>query len=163
MKKIRVGIFSFTCDEGCSMSILEILNKKFFEWKDFIKIEHFRLLKSKSRTKNLDVAFIEGAISTFKEKKSIEEIRKNCKKIVLIGSCAISGSPSNARNFFDEERKKEIQGIIKKFGHMEKVFAASEIIKADYYVFGCPIEERCFVETMEKILKEFGVKGASWV
>ncbi len=158
MKKIKVGIFSFTCDEGCSITFLEILNKKFSEWKDFLDFKHFRLLQKKSQIKGLDIAFIEGAISTFKEVKKIKEIRKNAKKVVLMGNCAINGSPSNARNFFDEERKKEIQPIVEKFGHKEKVSSVKELIKADYLVPGCPMDENKFIEIMEKCLKEFGVK-----
>ncbi|MEM5790918.1 MAG: hypothetical protein QXP77_02640 [Candidatus Aenigmatarchaeota archaeon] len=154
-KKLRVGIFSFTCDEGCSITFLEILNKKFFEWKDLIEFNHFRLIQSKSEVKNLDIAFVEGAISTKEELKKIKNIRKNSKKLVLLGSCAISGSPSNLRNFFDEERKEEIKEILKKFGHREKVLAVKEIVKADEEVPGCPIQEEKFVEVMEKLLKEF--------
>lgn len=154
-RKLRVGIFSFTCDEGCSINFLEILNKKFFEWKDLIEFKHFRLIQSKSEIKNLDIAFVEGAISTKEELKKIKNIRKNSKKLVLLGSCAISGSPSNLRNFFDEERKEEIKEIIKKFGHREKVLAVKEIVKADGEVPGCPIQEEKFVEVMEKLLKEF--------
>lgn len=158
MRKIKTGIFSFTCDEGCSITFLEILNKKFFEWKDFLEFEHFRLLQKKSRIKGLDIAFIEGAVSTFKEAEKLKEIRKNAKKVVLMGNCAIDGSPSNARNFFDEERKNEIRPILEKFGHREKVSSVKDIIKPDYMVPGCPMDEGKFVEIMEKCLKDFGVK-----
>ncbi|HKZ45660.1 MAG TPA: hypothetical protein VJ343_03055, partial [archaeon] len=58
IKKIRVGVFSFTCDEGCSINFLEILNKKFFEWGDYLDFRHFRLLKSKGQMKDLDLAII---------------------------------------------------------------------------------------------------------
>ncbi len=159
--KLKVGIFSFTCDEGCSMVFLEILNQKFFEWNDLIEFKHFRLIQSKSEIKNLDVAFVEGAISTKEELKKIKVIRKNSKKLVLLGSCAISGSPSNLRNFFDEKKKEEIKEIIKKFGHMKKVLAVKEVVKADEEVPGCPMQEEKFVEIVEKFLKEFGVKNAS--
>ncbi|MCS7106133.1 MAG: hypothetical protein NZ942_02365 [Candidatus Aenigmarchaeota archaeon] len=160
-KKVNVGVFSFTCDEGCSITFLEILNKKFFEWKDFIEFKHFRLIQSKSEVKNLDIAFVEGAISTKEEIKKIKKIRKVSKKLILIGSCAISGSPSNLRNFFDKERKKEIQPILKKFGHEKKVLAVKDVVKADKEIPGCPIDENKFIEVMEKTLKEFGVKLAS--
>lgn len=153
-KKLKVGLFSFTCDEGCSITFLEILNQKFFEWKDLIEFKHFRLIQSKSEVKNLDIALVEGAISTKEELKKIKEIRKNSKKLVLLGSCAISGSPSNLRNFFDEERKKEIKDIIKKFGHREKVLAVKEVVKADEEIPGCPMQEEKFVELMEKLLRE---------
>jgi NAD-reducing hydrogenase small subunit len=158
MKKIKIGLFSFTCDEGCSMIFLEILNKKFFEWKDFLEFKHARILQSKSSMKNLDVVFVEGAISNSKEAEELKKIRKMSKKLVAIGSCAISGAPSNVRNFFDEERKKEIKPIVEKFGHMPKVSSVSELVKVDDFIPGCPADENKFLEVFEKILKEFGVK-----
>ncbi|MFH8132338.1 MAG: hypothetical protein QW321_01895 [Candidatus Aenigmatarchaeota archaeon] len=160
-RKLRVGIFSFTCDEGCSITFLEILNQKFFEWKDLIEFKHFRLIQSKSEIKNLDIAFVEGAISTKEELEKIKVIRKNSKKLVLLGNCAISGSPSNLRNFFDKERKNEIKEIVKKFGQREKVLAIKEVVKADEEVPGCPMQEEKFLEVVENLLKNFGVKNAS--
>lgn len=155
MKKVRVGIFSFTCDEGCSIVFLEILNRKFFEWEDEMELRNCRVLRSKNEIKGLDIAFVEGAVSTFKEVKRLKEIRKNA-KLVAIGSCAISGAPSNLRNFLSKEKKEEIKPILKKFGHKAKVSSVSELVKVDDSVSGCPMEEEKFVEVMEKYLKEFG-------
>jgi coenzyme F420-reducing hydrogenase gamma subunit len=157
MKKLKVGLFSFTCDEGCSIVFLEILNKKFFEWKDVLEFKHCRILQSKSEIKDLDVAFIEGAISTYREVEKLNEIRNNTKKLVAIGSCAIAGAPSNIRNFLDKEKTEEIKPILEKFGHREKVSSVSELVTVDESVPGCPMEETKFVEIMEKYIKEFGV------
>ena len=123
-----------------------------------MEFKHFRLLQSKSEIKGLDIAFVEGAVSTFKEAEKIKLIRENAKKLVLMGSCAINGCPSNLRNFFDEERTREIKPIVEKFGHREKVSAVSELVRADDLIPGCPMQEEKFIEVMEKYLKEFGVK-----
>ena len=61
-KKLKIGIFSFTCDEGCSIVFIELLNDNFAKWKDIIEFKHFRALKSKNEITDIDVAFIEGAI-----------------------------------------------------------------------------------------------------
>jgi len=157
MKKLKVGLFSFTSDEGCSMILLELMNNYFFEWKKFIEFKCFKLLKSKSELKDLDVAFVEGAISTFKEEKKLKEIREKSKKLVAIGSCAVIGSPSNQRNFFSEDTKKEIKLVLDKFGHRDKVSALNEIVKVDDNVQGCPMDENKFLETLNKYLREFRV------
>lgn len=158
MKKLRVGIFSFTCDEGCSISFLEILNSKFEDWKDFLEFKRFRLIQSRSELEHLDVAFVEGAISTRKEKEKIKKIRKVAKKVVAIGNCAIDGFVSAQRNLFDESKKNEIKFILKKFGHMDRVLSVKDVVKVDEEVPGCPMIESKFIEVVEKYLKEFGVK-----
>ena len=155
--KLKVGLFCFTSDEGCSMIFLEIMNNYFFEWEKIIDFKYFKLLKSKNELKDLDVAFVDGAISTFKEEKKLKEIRKNSKRLVAIGSCAVNGSPSNQRNFFSDGTKKEIKIVLDKFGHRDKVSALNEIVKVDENVPGCPMEEDKFLEVLNKYLKEFKV------
>ena len=57
-KKKRIGIFSFTCDEGCTVCLVEIFNKKLLEWLDKIEIVYFLTIKDKTEIKDLDVALI---------------------------------------------------------------------------------------------------------
>jgi NAD-reducing hydrogenase small subunit len=156
--KLKVGLFSFTSDEGCSMIFIELMNNHFFDWEKLIDFKYCKLLKSKGEIKGLDVAFVEGAISTFKEEKRLKEIRKNSKKLVAIGSCAVNGSPSNQRNFFSEDTKKEIKMVLDNFGHRDKVSALNEIVKVDENVPSCPMDEDKFLEVLNKYLKEFKVK-----
>lgn len=157
-KKLKVGFFSMTCDEGCMIEVLEIMNEKFFEWKDQLDYKHFRLLQTKNQVKDIDVAFVEGAIATFEEEKTIKEIRANSKRVVALGSCAINGSPSNHRNFFDEKTLAEIKPILEKFGHRDKIVPLKELIKVDAEVSGCPIVDQEFLRVLENYLKEFGVR-----
>ena len=77
-----------------------------------------------------------------------------------MGSGAINGSPSNYRNFFDENTKKEIEFFLKKFNHREKVSGIGEIVKVDDTIPGCPIIEDMFKKVLEKYLVKFGVKHA---
>jgi sulfhydrogenase subunit delta len=151
--KLRVGLFSFTSDEGCSMIFLELMNTRISDWEKSMDIKYCKLLKSKNELKKLDVAFVEGAISTFKEEKRLREIRKRTKRLVAIGSCAVSGSPSNQRNFFSEDTKAEIRMVLDNFGHREKVSALSEIVKVDDFVPGCPMDEEKFLQVLDKYLK----------
>jgi len=156
MPKLRVGIFSFTGDEGCVITFLEILNTKFFEWIDRVEFVNVRVLQKKVTMENIDVAFVEGAISNEKEVAKLLEIRKNAKKIVAIGSCAISGAPSNHRNLFDQKTLLEIKPILEHFHHREKVVALNQLILVDDTVPGCPIIEEKFIEVMEKYIRELG-------
>lgn len=155
MKKLKVGLFSFTSDEGCSMIFIELMNNHFFDWEKAIDFRYFKLLKSKNEIEDLDVAFVEGAISTFKEEKRLKEIRENAKRLVAIGSCAVNGSPSNQRNFFSDDTKREIRLVLDRFGHRDKVSALNEIVKVDDFVPGCPMEEGKFLEVLDRYLKEF--------
>ncbi|MFH1256337.1 MAG: hypothetical protein V1494_03510 [Candidatus Diapherotrites archaeon] len=160
-KKLRVGFFSFTCDEGCIVYLLEILNTHYHEWLPLLDIAYCRQLKKKNSPENLDVAFIEGAISTPSEEVKLKHIRKESRRLVALGQCAIMGHYSAQRNQFSPAQKKEIDFLVKKFHQLKKVLALKDLVKVDAEVFGCPIDEGKFVESMGKFLQEFGVVKAN--
>ena len=150
---LKVGFFSFTCCEGCIITFIEILNKKFDEYAKKMKIENFRQLKTNEKIKNLDIAFIEGAISTESEVKKLKEIRQKSKKLVALGSGAINGYPSNQRNKFDAKKKKEIQKLIEKFHQNKEISPINKFVKVDDEINGCPVEEKLLMEKIEGWLK----------
>lgn len=155
-RKLRVGVFSFTGDEGCVITFVEILNDWFAKWKDQVDFVNMRVLRGNNTLEDLDVAFIEGAIANFKEEAKLKEIRAHAKRVVAIGSCAINGTPSNHRNFFDEKTRAEIQFLLDKFKHREKVVPITELVTVDAQVPGCPMQENVMVDLMNKYIAEFG-------
>ncbi|MGD0729080.1 MAG: hypothetical protein ABR981_03320 [Candidatus Micrarchaeaceae archaeon] len=156
-KKLRVGWFSFTCCEDSTMVWIELMNEKFFEWKEVLELVNVRVMKKKNRLEDIDVAFVEGAITTEDDAKKLREIRVNTKKLIAIGSCAINGMPAAQRNMFDEKLKNEIQFLIERFKQTDKVRKVTDIVVVDDEVPGCPMEEEVFIKILDKYLKEFGV------
>lgn len=159
-KKLKVGWFSFTCSEDSTMVWIELMNDNFFKWKSLLDIRHARVLRKINKIEDIDVAFVEGAITTASDEKKLKEIRKNSKRLVAVGSCAIVGQPSGQRNMFNEETKKEIEFLIRRFKQMDKVKSVKEVVTVDSEVPGCPMDEKAFFSVLDKYLKEFGVINA---
>jgi sulfhydrogenase subunit delta len=151
-KKLRLGFFSFTCCEGCMINVIEVFNEKFFEWKDKIDIAYFRALKKVKPISKMDVAFVEGAISTKSEINKLKKIRANATKVIALGSGAINGWPSNLRNDFKGIKKKEVEVLIERLGQIENVLPAKEVIDVDGEIPGCPADGKLFVKKMEELL-----------
>lgn len=151
-KKIKVGFFSFTCCEGCIITFIEILNKKYFAWTKKIDIRYLKALKKVKPIRPIDIAFVEGAISTPSEIRKLKLIRKNATKLVALGSGAINGWPSNLRNDFNNIKKKEIAELIEKLNQIEKVSPIKKFIKVDDEIPGCPMDEKLFIRKMESYL-----------
>jgi coenzyme F420-reducing hydrogenase gamma subunit len=156
-KKLKIGWFSFTCCEDSTIMFVEMLNDHFFEWKKLLEFRHANILKSRNELSDIDVAFVEGAIASEKDKKKLLKIRKVSKYVVAIGACAVTGLPSGNRNNFDEKMKKEIAPYLLQFHQNERVFALHELIKVDDKVPGCPMVEAQFIKIMDKYLKKFNV------
>lgn len=159
-KKLKVGWFSFTCSEDSTIMFTELMNEHYEEWLNHIDFRNFRLLKKKGEIKDLDVAFVEGAICDDIDIKKLKEIRKNCKRLIAIGSCAVVGKPSAQRMDFTEEQKKEIEFIISRFHYSKKIYALHELVKVDESVPGCPMDTDMFLKVLNKQLADFGVKNA---
>jgi len=159
-KQLRIGWFSFSCCEDSTIAFIEMMNEHYREWLELLDFCSARVLKGKNEITDLDVAFIEGAVATDLDAERVRKIRRNAKKVVAIGACAITGMPSAQRNEFDEDRRKEIQCLVEHFKMAKKVLPLHEVIPVDYNVPGCPMEEKKFLDTLEKLLREFGVKQA---
>ncbi len=150
--KKRVGIFSLTCDEGCSIYLVEIFNKKLLEWLDKIELVYFLSIKDKVKITDLDVALVEGVVSSQKDKEELEKIRKNTKILIAMGSCAVTTQPSGQRNNFSPEKLVSIKKDLEKFDYLPKCLSLEEVVKVDDKVLGCPISEENFIKVFEKYL-----------
>jgi coenzyme F420-reducing hydrogenase gamma subunit len=157
-KKLRIGWFTFTCCEDSTIMMTELLNEYFFEWKPLLDIRHAKVFKTKNVLDELDVAFIEGSISSKDQEEKLKKIRAVSKKLVAIGSCAITGFPAGQRNLFDEKTRAEIAHILERFNYTDKVMKIDELVKVDATVTGCPMETDKFLELMNQLFKEFGIR-----
>ncbi len=84
--KLVVGWFSFTCSEDSTILFTELLNDHFNEWKTLVEFRHLKALKTNNSINDLDVAFIEGAISSEKQAVEVTKIRNNSKYVVAVGA-----------------------------------------------------------------------------
>ncbi len=152
-RKLRIGWFSFTCCEDSTIIFTELLNTYWKIWKNKIGFVHAKVLKkSPDIIPEMDVAFVEGAITGEKQEQKLKDIRKKAKILVAIGSCAVVGSPSNQRNFFNRSQLQEIKPILERFKYKERVFKLADIIMVDESVPGCPMNEGGFLQIMDKYL-----------
>jgi len=155
-KKLRVGWFSFSCCEDSTIIFTEILNDYYREWKNKIEFCSALVFQKKSEIKNLDVSFVEGAITSDEQNEKLQKIRNESKKLVAIGSCACVGMPSSQRNQFDEKTVGEISPILTRFKYAKSVKRIADLVKVDDQVPGCPMNEDLFLKVINKYLQEFG-------
>ena len=105
----------------------------------------------------MDVAFVEGAISSISQEEKLKKIRSLAKKVIAIGACACTGMPSGQRNNFDNPTKEEIQSLMARFDYAPLVKKLDEVIIVDDKVHGCPMTEQQFLIILNKYLKEFEI------
>jgi len=102
---------------GCAGDALLILDceKELIDIFKAADIQSFLMAKSDNIDGELDIAFVEGSVSTEREKKELLDIRKRAKTVVAIGTCACFGGIQAA--FLNqkewEKNFKEVYGEIK--------------------------------------------------
>ncbi len=156
--KLVVGWFSFTCCEDSTILLTELLNDYLDEWKKVVEFRHMRALKTNNSLDGLDVAFVEGAISSDSQAREAQRIRNNAGYVVAIGACACTGKPSTSRNqFVSEQLNERIQWYLSHFDYGPEVRKLDDVIEVDDMVRGCPMKVPDFMQTLNKYLEIFDV------
>jgi coenzyme F420-reducing hydrogenase gamma subunit len=150
--KKRVGIFSLTCDEGCSILLAEIFNQKLIPWLEKMELVYFLALKDHVEAEDLDIALVEGVVTSEKDLEHIKKIREKSKILIAMGTCAMTALPSGQRNNFNINQLKEIEPHLEKYKFLPKALALKDAVKVDDEISGCPIDEGKFIEVFEKYL-----------
>ena len=143
LEKPRIGIYGLTGCAGDQLLIIhtedEILN--LFE---AANIQSFVMASSNPIEDVMDVAFVEGSVSTKEEEEHLHEIRKRAKILVAIGNCAVNGGPQ-AMCTDDggyEKRLKSVYGDGVKFvSEPREAKPLDAFVSVDYYLPGCPISQ----------------------
>lgn len=157
-KKLVVGWFSFTCCEDNTITFTELLNDHLEEWKKIVEFRYLKALKSNNSFEGLDVAFIEGAVSSESQAEEIKKIRANAKYVVATGSCACTGMPSgNRNNFSSQEINDKIAWYLSHFDYSQKVRKLADVIQIDDQIPGCPMSKDNFLLVLDKYLKLFHI------
>lgn len=151
MKKLIVGWFTFTCSEDSTILMLEVLNQHWQNWTKKINFKYAKALRKSPPLGPMDIAFIEGAISSAKQSGKLKQIRSLAKTLVAIGSCAVTGYPSAQRNLFNPDQQTAIKPILEKFSYNSKVQKLADIVTVDYQVPGCPMDEIKFINLINKL------------
>jgi len=153
--KLKIGIYELTGCAGDALLIVdceeELVN--IFKAAD---IEAFLMAKSDNNDEiELDVALVEGSVSTEKELSELIEIRKRSKALIAIGICAgLGGMQANFSN--DEAWAKNFKAV---YGEAEFIHSKAlpskpigDFVKVDYYLPGCPIGKEQFLSTFARLL-----------
>ena len=153
-----MGWFSFTCCEDSTILLTELLNDHLEEWVKTVEFRHMKTLKTNNSIEGLDVAFVEGAISSDSQAAEVRKTRENAEHVVAVGACACTGKPSTSRNqFVSEQIDERIRWYMEHFDYAQDVVPLDQVVRVDDMVRGCPMKAASFLQTLQKYLKLYEV------
>ena len=139
--KPSIGVFALT---GCGGDQLQILNMEdiLLDLLDRFRVVDFQEASSVKEDGHIDIAFVEGTVSTERDLKRLEEIRERSGTLVAIGSCATDGCVQAMKHDNGlEERLQEVYGVGSAYYDAKPSKPIGEYVKVDYSIPGCPIEK----------------------
>jgi NAD-reducing hydrogenase small subunit len=146
--KARIATVWLDGCSGCHMSLLDI-DERLILLEEKIDLVYSPLVDAKEFPANVDVALVEGSVSTEDDLHKIKLIRKNSKVLVSLGDCAVTGNIPSMRNVFSLEsvmnrvyventtiNKQVPSRVVPKL--LEHIMPIHEVVDVDVYLPGCP-------------------------
>lgn len=150
--KPRVAIFSFTCCEGCGLAVLECENELLDVLNLIDLVEWREGLTEKADPPEIDIALVEGSISTHSDVQKLKAIRERAKVLVALGACAATGGLNALKNRYGmSEVKRMVYGEAGDQFDTIPARPLSAVVPVDLQLPGCPIDRAEFLTVVRDI------------
>jgi len=152
--KPKIGIFGLT---GCGGDQLTILNMEddLIELLGNFELVQFQMGSSRRGNSILDIALVEGSVSTKTDLQRLKEIREKATYLVAIGNCSIDGCLQAGMSGENSIKVsvKEVYGEEAKFdSEFLDAKGAVDYVPVDFKIPGCPIEKKEILQALTSML-----------
>ena len=153
MSAPRVAIFDFACCEGCQLQIVN-MEEELLDLISVVNPVEWREAMS-DHSDGYDIAIVEGSITRLEDEERLKEIRTHASILIALGACATTGGINKLKNRFDiSDVKRCVYGDASDMTHLDTAptKALDEVVKVDYKVHGCPINNKEFAYIVRCLL-----------
>lgn len=153
--KPSMAVHKFSSCDGCQLALLTA-GEALLQLADLVEIKHFAEAGYIDEAAQVDIAFVEGSISTPAEEARIQTVRNHSNYLVTIGACATAGGIQALRNGNDLTGWKTQIYPKPEFIHsLANSTAIKNHVKVDDEIWGCPISTSQIFAVIRQLL--FGV------
>ncbi|MEN8176171.1 MAG: sulfhydrogenase subunit delta [Pseudomonadota bacterium] len=146
--KARLAVHKFSSCDGCQLSLLN-LGEDLPRVAELVDILHFAEAGIVNKDAVVDIALVEGSVSTPEERERIERIRANSGFLIAIGACAVSGGLQALRNLADTAAwTRGIYTHPEYIHSLDSATPLAEHVKADLELWGCPVSTGQVLEAL---------------
>lgn len=155
MNKPTVAVHKFSSCDGCQLSLIN-LGEPLLVLSELVDILHFAEAGPLDEDAKVDIAMIEGSVSTSHDIERLNKIRKNSTYLITIGACATSGGIQALRNMADTNQWiADIYANPDVIDTLDNSTPINDHVKVDLELWGCPINQRQILTAIRALL--FGV------
>ena len=163
MKRLRLATVWLDGCSGCHMSILD-MDEAILTVAQKADVVYGPLVDAQEFPKGVDVAIVEGAVSSLDDLEKLHLVRQRSKLLVALGDCAVTGNVPTMRNQVPVKKLLEriyIEGVQEKPGVptdgvpplRPQAGPLHEVVKVDLHVPGCPPPAKAIAFVLNELLE----------
>jgi len=150
--KLRVAVHKFSSCDGCQLAFLN-LGETLLELAGLVEFAHFAEAGPVEPDVAVDVAFVEGSISTPEEAERIRRVRANARFLITIGACATAGGIQALRNLHTaQEWVAGVYASPEYVSALEHVTPIAAQVRVDLELWGCPVSGHQVLAALRALL-----------
>ena len=155
-RKPRVAVHKFSSCDGCQLAFLN-LGEELLALAEQVELVHFAEAGPVDPEAEVDIAFVEGSVSTPEEVERITRVRRHSRFLITMGACATAGGIQALRNFADGAAWLEaVYARPEYIRSLATVTPIARHVKVDWELWGCPVSGRQVLAALRALL--FGVQ-----
>lgn len=150
--KPRVAVHKFSSCDGCQLALLN-LGEDLLRLNELVDIVHFAEAGWYAEDTPVELAFVEGSISTPHELERIRQVRANSKYLITMGACATAGGLQALRNMADGNAwLADIYASPQHIPFLPTSTAVAQHVRVDLELWGCPVNSRQLLLAVRDLL-----------
>lgn len=162
MSKIKLATVWLDGCSGCHMSFLD-MDERLVELSSQFDLVFSPIVDFKVFPDEVDIALVEGAVSSPEDEEKIHHIRKHTKLLIAMGDCAVAGNVPSMRNpfgtkaitdraYYDTANLQQQVPCVVVPKLYEKVRPVHEFVPVDVFLPGCPPSADTFYTVLSDLL-----------
>ena len=153
--KPSIAVHKFASCDGCQLSLLNA-GEDLLRLSSLVELVHFAEAGPVNADAKVDIAIVEGSVSTAHDIDRIQRIRHNSQYLITMGACATAGGLQALRNM--QASDDWVSAIYAQPEYIQTLAVSSAIkqhVKVDLELWGCPVNTHQVLLAIRQLL--FGV------
>lgn len=163
MEKRRLATCWLDGCSGCHMSLLDV-DEALVALLRKVDVVFGPLVDAQEFPENVDIAIVEGAVSSQDDLKLAQTVRARSKVVIVLGDCAVTSNVPSMRNGIPTRKLLErvyVEGATERPGVptdgvpalLKHAIPLHEVVKVDIHVPGCPPKPNAILLVLSELLE----------
>ncbi len=150
--KPTIAVHKFASCSGCQLAFIN-MGESLLTLTELVDIVHFPEAGPLGLDNSVDIAFIEGSVTTPEDVDRLQQIRDRSHYLVTVGACATAGGIQALKNNADSDAW--LKSVYAKPEYVESLATSAAIsrhVKVDFELWGCPVNVRQMTQAVRQLL-----------